>query len=60
MNCGCGQPADNQGNPANITTQDVRAAADATGQSLSETLEHMQASIDKMEDQVQATGTLTA
>ncbi|WP_433497555.1 hypothetical protein ACQP1K_21795 [Sphaerimonospora sp. CA-214678] len=29
LSCGCGEPDDDHGNPANITRQDLRLAAEA-------------------------------
>ena len=31
LSCGCNKPADEQGNPDNITEQDLQKAADAAG-----------------------------
>ena len=41
MNCGCGRPDDDNGKPANITASKLRAAADANGQSLLESAQHI-------------------
>jgi hypothetical protein len=41
MNCGCGMPHEDHGNPANITAHDLRAAGDANGQSLRESAQHI-------------------
>ncbi len=42
MNCGCGMPEDKHGNDANITASDLRRAGDANGQSMSDTIGHIQ------------------
>lgn len=34
MNCGCGKPDDEHGNPANITARELQRAGAANGQSL--------------------------
>lgn len=41
MNCGCGQPNEDHGNPANITAEELRRAGDANGQSLRESAQHI-------------------
>jgi hypothetical protein len=41
MNCGCMQPNDEHGNPANITLEEMRKAAEANGQSLDETISNI-------------------
>lgn len=45
-NCGCGMPDDDMGSPDNITEEDFKKAAEASGQSLEEakknTLETLQ------------------
>jgi hypothetical protein len=41
MNCGCGQPHEDHGNPANITAADLRLAGDANDQSLRESAQHI-------------------
>ena len=41
MNCGCGQPNETHDNPANITATDLQRAADANGQSLRESAQHI-------------------
>jgi hypothetical protein len=45
LNCGCGEPDDRHDSSANITTADVRTAAEANGQSLEETLQNMEDAI---------------
>lgn len=39
--CGCGQPNDDHGNPANITLTDVERAADAAGVTTKEAAENI-------------------
>ena len=41
MNCGCGEPRNDHGKPANITAEHLRRAADANGQSLRESAPHI-------------------
>ena len=41
MNCGCGQPHDDHGKPENITATDLQRAADANGQSVRESAQHV-------------------
>jgi hypothetical protein len=41
MNCGCGQPHEDHGKPANITAEELKAAGDANGQSLRESAQHI-------------------
>lgn len=41
MNCGCGQPHDDHGKPGNITAEDLVRAAEANGQSLRESAQHI-------------------
>ena len=41
MNCGCGQPNEDHGKPANITASDLRRAGDMNRQSLRETAQHI-------------------
>lgn len=49
MNCGCGQPDDRHGNPANLTADDIRRAGDANGQSLRTTAEHILDAVGQVE-----------
>jgi len=49
MNCGCGRPDDDNGQPANITADKLRAAADANGQSLRESARHILESVERLE-----------
>ena len=41
MNCGCGQPHEDHGNPANITAAELRRAGEANDQSLRESAQHI-------------------
>lgn len=41
MNCGCGRPYDDMGKPDNITANDLMRAAEANGQSLRESAQHI-------------------
>ena len=41
MNCGCGLPHDDHGNPANITAEDLARAGEANDQSLRESAQHI-------------------
>lgn len=41
MNCGCGQPHERHDEPANILAEDLQAAADANGQSMRESAQHI-------------------
>jgi hypothetical protein len=49
MNCGCGQPHDEHGKPANITADELQAAADANGQSLRETAQHILETVELLD-----------
>jgi hypothetical protein len=42
MNCGCGEPEDRHGDPANITRSDLERASEANGQTLDETMRNLQ------------------
>jgi hypothetical protein len=41
MNCGCGQPHEDHGLPANITASDLQRAGEANHQSLRESAQHI-------------------
>jgi hypothetical protein len=56
LNCGCGKVEDDQGNPDNITLDDLQRASQATGQSLHETIDHMERGLDQVEAQRFGTG----
>src|SRR5262249_8109234 len=49
LNCGCGDYNNEQGNPANITIDDLDAASRATGQDLHATIDNMERSLDEIE-----------
>jgi hypothetical protein len=49
MNCGCGRPNDDKGNPANITAADLQRAADANGQTLRESAQHILEGVERLE-----------
>lgn len=49
MNCGCGQPHNDMGKPANITADELQAAADANGQSLRETAQHILETVEQLD-----------
>ena len=49
LNCGCGQPNDDKGDARNITLDDLNAASQATGQSLHETIDHIERGLDQVE-----------
>ena len=49
MNCDCGELDDRQGHAENLTAGDIRAAAQANGQSLQETARNILASVDLLE-----------
>ena len=41
MNCGCGQPHEDHGLPANITASDLQRAGEANHQSMRESAQHI-------------------
>jgi hypothetical protein len=41
MNCGCGQPHEDHGKPANITAADLQRAGDANHQSIRQSAQHI-------------------
>lgn len=49
MNCGCGQPHDDHGKPGNITAEDLVRAAEANGQSLRESAQHIVETVDLLD-----------
>jgi hypothetical protein len=49
MNCGCGRPNDDMGKPDNITAGDLQKAADANGQSLRESAQHILESVELLD-----------
>ncbi|MFC0864272.1 hypothetical protein ACFHYQ_18425 [Sphaerimonospora cavernae] len=42
LSCGCGEPDNDHGNPANITRQDLRLAAEAAEISSEQAVENIQ------------------
>lgn len=55
MNCGCGMPDEDHGNPKNITTKTLQEAADANTQNLEQTKRNMMESLQKTSTAVQHT-----
>jgi hypothetical protein len=49
LNCGSGQSENKQGDPNNLTLDDLAKAARATNQSAAETLAHMRESLAKID-----------
>ena len=49
MNCGCGQPDNDMGKPANITADHFRKAAEANGQTLRESAQHILETVELLE-----------
>lgn len=49
MNCGCGRPNDDNGNPANIIAADLQKAAEANDQTLRETAQHIVESVELLD-----------
>jgi hypothetical protein len=49
LNCGCGRPDDDRGNAANITADDLRAAASANDQGLRESAQHILEAVERLE-----------
>lgn len=49
MNCGCGQPHEDHGQPANITAADLERAAAGNGQSLRESAQHIIESVELLD-----------
>ncbi len=49
LNCGCGQPENEQGNSANITYGELQQAAQANGMSVDQTLRNMVDEVRKVE-----------
>lgn len=56
LNCGCGMPDDDMGNPDNITAETVKKAAKASGMSVRDTVGNLKVSltqldVDKLEEE---------
>ena len=49
MNCGCGQPNEDHGSPANITAADLQRAGEANGQSLRESAQHILETVELLQ-----------
>ena len=49
MNCGCGQPNDDRGIPANITADALARAAKANDQSLRESAQHILETVELLD-----------
>lgn len=49
LNCGCGAPEDRHGDEANITSDDLRKAAEVNGQTLDDTVRNLRSSLDQVE-----------
>lgn len=50
LNCGCGMPEDDMGNPDNITMQTLRKAAKASNMTLKDTVENTKSSLLQLDD----------
>lgn len=50
LNCGCGMPDDDMGNPDNITTETLRKAAKASNMTLKDTVENIKASLTQLDN----------
>ena len=48
MTCGCGEPHEDHGDPANITYEDLKKAADAAQVSVQEAVENIRATVAKV------------
>ena len=49
LNCGCGQPDEDHGKPANITADGLRRAGEANGQSLRESAQHIIETVEQLD-----------
>lgn len=49
MNCGCGQPHEDHGKPANITAEALQRAGEANDQSLRESAQHIIETVELLE-----------
>ena len=49
MNCGCGRPNDDNGNPANITAAALQKAAEANDQTLRESAQHILETVELLD-----------
>lgn len=55
LNCGCGMPDEDHGNPKNITTKTLQEAADANTQNLEQTKRNMMEGLQKTSTTTQHT-----
>ena len=56
MNCGCGKPDDDHGNPANITAHELRRAGQANGQSMRTSAQNILDAVGLVEGEASAVG----
>ena len=49
LNCGCGRPYDDMGKPDNITAPDLVRAAEANGQTLRESAQHIVETVELLD-----------
>jgi hypothetical protein len=49
LNCGCGKPNEDHGNPANITADDLRRAGEANEQSMRESAQHIVETVELLD-----------
>ena len=49
MNCGCGEPNEDHGNPANITASDLERAGGANDQSMRESAQHILETVELLD-----------
>jgi hypothetical protein len=45
LSCGCGEPTEDHGNPANITYDDVKEAADSEGLTVEQAADNIKAGL---------------
>lgn len=49
LNCGCGMPDDDMGNPDNLTTKNLKKAAKASGMSIKDTINNLKAGLEMLD-----------
>ena len=49
MNCGCGLPHEDHGNPANLTAEDLARAGEANDQGLRESAQHILETVELLD-----------
>ena len=49
LNCGCGEPNEDHGNPANITAKDLERAGEANRQSMRESAQHIVETVEMID-----------